>query len=64
MTQLKFRVSGYSWRFEIDVLEITRESDHSIWFKRENGEYMERKNTSENKHFDSWEDAHSYLLGR
>lgn len=57
MEKFKYRVNEY--RTKIEKLEITKESEHSIWIK--NQQYHERKNTQSNQHFDSWEDAFSFL---
>lgn len=40
---------------------VIRETEHNIW-SEERGQ--EKKNCSMRRHFESWEDAHAYLLGR
>jgi hypothetical protein len=72
MLKLKYRVPSGSCR--IDTLEIIKESDHNIWIKEDQnkknkGEFsyssnwkgIERKNTTSNSHFDTWEEAFSFL---
>lgn len=54
----KYRVSRYN--IEVEELEITKESEHSIWINN----HCERKNTEENKHFNTWYEAYVYLLHR
>lgn len=71
MNNIKYRVSSSC---RIDTLKITKESDHSIWIEKDpnrkkldnwsyadNWEGLERKNTTVNSHFDTWEDAFSFL---
>jgi len=71
MKNIKYRVPSSC---RIDILEITKESEHSIWLKKDqmsknkvkfsysdNWMGMERKNTTTNSHFDTWEDAFSFL---
>ncbi len=58
----KYRVGGWGTTTKIDELEISKESDHSIWITGGEYTHVERKNTVENKHFDTWQEAYDYLL--
>lgn len=61
----KFRASN--WGFKISEVEVIKETEHTIWYNKtyENGTiktFSERKNTSENKHFETYKEAKDYLI--
>ena len=63
---IKYRTGGSGK--EIEALEVVRETDHYITFVAEwwhrKSEQREKKETSHSKWFDTWEEAHAFLLER
>jgi poly(3-hydroxyalkanoate) synthetase len=55
----KFRTGGFG-RQLIEAVEVERETDSSVWIKGNRN----AKITSYHKYWDSWEEAHAYLLER
>lgn len=53
----KFRTGGFG-NIPIETVEVERETDSSVWI---NGR-RNAKTTSWDKYWDSWEEAHAYLL--
>lgn len=65
--KIKYKVS--IWDTDIKKIEVIKETDHTIWYNKRNLlhldcfiEVSERKNTNENKHFDTFEEAKEYLI--
>lgn len=54
---VKYRTSGFG-KNPIEKIEVERETDSSVWIKGRRSV----KDSSWLKYFDSWEDAHSFLL--
>ncbi len=52
------------WSDAIRETEVVRETDHFMFVMRNGKEYREKKNTGYYKAFDSWEQAHEYLVQR
>ena len=55
------------WDRKISEIEVIKETEHTIWYNRkytscEMREVTERKNTGENKHFETYEEAKDYLI--
>ena len=63
MKKKMYVVSQYSSYFSatIRVREVIRETDHNIWTEKYG---QEKKNTTMKRHFESWNEAHTYLLKR
>ena len=59
-----FRVS--TWRVKISEVDVIKETEHTIWYHNSDKtrELQERKNTSENKHFETYQEAKDYLINQ
>ena len=57
-----FRVT--SWGVRISEVEVIKETEHTIWYHNSDKtrEISERKNTSDNKHFETFQEAKDYLI--
>lgn len=57
-----FRVS--TWGVKISEVDVIKETEHTIWYYNSDKtrELQERKNTSENKHFETYQEAKDYLI--
>ena len=51
--------SGSYFSANIREIEVVRETEHNIWTEEQG---QEKKNSSDTKHFNSWDDAHAFLL--
>lgn len=64
---IKYRTGG-SGREQIEALEVVKETAHYVTFVAEWGhrksEHREKKDSGYYKWFDTWEEAHAYLLER
>ena len=49
------------WGNTIEMVEVMRESEHSVWLR---GGKRQKKHSSWRSYFDSWEEAHGYILER
>lgn len=57
----KFEVEGYGWSHgRISPIQITRETDTSVWV----GSRRHAKRTEYRCFFDTWEEAHAFLMQR
>ena len=53
-----------SWEDQIEKVEILRESELSVWTKKNRNfnSGHQRKRGPNNNYWDTWQDAHSYLM--
>lgn len=58
MTTTKFRAGDY--RNRITAIEIERETDSSVWI----GGRRSAKSTEYDNYFDTWDEAHKFLLDK
>ena len=57
----KYLVGGH--REQIEKVEITRESDKSIWIKvSDDKERQEKKRSRNGDYYDTWQEAHKDLI--
>lgn len=59
---IKYRTSKFYFERNIEEIEISRETDKSVWIKTKFGEQREAKKTNYYRYFDTWEEAHQHLL--
>ena len=59
-----FRVS--TWGVKISEVDVIKETEHTIWYHNSDKtrELQERKNTGENKHFETYQEAKDYLINQ